>query len=99
MKARVKLNGDVAEVKVLADHEMETGQRKDGKGNIIPAHHITDLTARHKGDIVFVASLGPAVSKNPYLAFAFSGVAKGDTIDLDWVDNKGQTDQLTVNVK
>ena len=99
MKARIKLKGGVAQVKVLAKHQMETGLRKDSNGNIIPAHHITDLTARHKGEVVFVASMGPAVSKNPYLAFSVQGVAKGDTIDLAWLDNQGESATLTAKVK
>ena len=99
MKARVKLKIDVAQVKVLAKHQMETGLRKDGNGNIIPAHHITDLTAKHKGEVVFVASMGPAVSKNPYLAFSVQGVAKGDTIDLAWIDNQGASATLAAKVK
>ena len=99
IKARVKLTGDVAEVKILATHQMETGLRKDGNGNIIPAHHITDLTAKHKDEVVFVASMGPAVSKNPYLAFSVQGVAKGDTIDLAWVDNQGDSATLSAKVK
>jgi sulfur-oxidizing protein SoxZ len=41
MKIRATLQGDVADIKVLMNHPMETGQRKDAKtGQAIPAHFI-----------------------------------------------------------
>ena len=36
MKIRANLAGDTTEVKVLMSHEMETGQRKDAQGKVIP---------------------------------------------------------------
>ncbi len=38
------------------------------------------------------ANWGPAVSKNPYLAFGVKGAKAGDTLKLSWVDNKGNTE-------
>ncbi len=43
MKIRAKLNGDVAEISVLIGHAMETGQRKDAAGKVIPAHFIQSI--------------------------------------------------------
>jgi sulfur-oxidizing protein SoxZ len=91
MKIRASLQGDVVEVKVLMSHEMETGQRKDGAGAVIPAHYIQTVTAECNGKPVMTAEWGPAVSKNPYLSFKFKGGAKGDKIKITWIDNKGET--------
>jgi sulfur-oxidizing protein SoxZ len=91
MKIRASLQGDVVEVKVLMSHEMETGQRKDASGAVIPAHYIQSVTAECNGKTVMTAEWGPAVSKNPYVSFKFKGGAKGDTIKVTWVDNKGET--------
>jgi sulfur-oxidizing protein SoxZ len=91
MKIRATLNGDTVEVKVLMAHEMETGQRKSASGAVIPAHFITNVTATWNGRTVLAAEWGPAVSKNPYVAFKFKGAAKGDKIAVTWVDNKGET--------
>jgi sulfur-oxidizing protein SoxZ len=91
IRIRAKMKGDVAEVKALMSHNMETGQRKDKKtGEKIPAHYIKDVTCTHKGNAVMVAHWGPAVSKNPYLSFKFKGAAKGDSITVSWVDNKDE---------
>ena len=90
IKIRAKQSGDVTKVKALISHPMETGFRKNKKtGKKIPAHLIQEVTCEHKGNTVFTAQWGAAVSKNPYLAFELKGTAKGDTLKLSWVDNKG----------
>jgi sulfur-oxidizing protein SoxZ len=43
MKIRATMAGDKVEVKVLMSHEMETGQRKDAKGAVIPAWFIRTI--------------------------------------------------------
>ena len=91
MKIRAKAEGDVVDVKVLFGHEMETGQRKDANGNVIPAHFIQTVSATYKDRTVLSAQWGPAVSKNPFLAFKFKGGAQGEKIKITWVDNKGAT--------
>jgi sulfur-oxidizing protein SoxZ len=92
IRIRAKMKGDVAEVKALMSHPMETGLRKNKKtGKKIPAHFIKEVVAEHKGNKVLVASWGVAVSKNPYLSFKFKGAAKGDMITISWSDNKGES--------
>jgi len=98
MRIRAASNGTETEVKVLMSHDMETGQRKDASGALVPTHPITELTAPHNGRVVLAAQFGPAVSKNPYLQFKFAGGAKGDKVNVSWVDNKGdkRTDEVVV---
>ena len=91
MKIRAANKDGVTEVKMLVSHEMETGQRKDSAGAVVPAWFITELTARHGDKLVLSCEFGPSVSKNPYLAFKFKGGAKGDKITVSWKDNKGDT--------
>lgn len=99
MKIRATMSGDKVEVKVLMAHEMETGQRKDSKGALIPAHFIQSVTATHNGKVVLSAQWGPAVSKNPFLSFKFSGGKPGDKVQVTWTDNKGEkrTDEATIS--
>ena len=99
IKMRASLRGDETTVKALITHAMETGLRKDKKGNKIPAHHITEVTCEHAGKTVMVAQWGPAVSKNPYLAFKFKGAKAGDSVKLSWVDNKGESDSSEAKIK
>jgi sulfur-oxidizing protein SoxZ len=83
--------GDKATVRVLMSHEMETGQRKDSEGKVIPAWYIQDVTARLNGREVLTAQWGPSVSKNPFLQFSLKGAKVGDKIAVTWKDNKGDT--------
>lgn len=98
MKVKAKMKGAAVEVKLLAKHPMETGQAKDQDGNPIPAHYIEDLSAEVAGETVFVASLGPAVSKDPYLKFYYQG-AVGDQITLRWRDNQGAEEVTEATVQ
>jgi sulfur-oxidizing protein SoxZ len=91
MKIRAANKDGVTEVKVLVSHEMETGQRKDSAGAVVPAWFITELSAKHNDKLVLSSEFGPSISKNPYLAFKFKGGAKGDKIVVSWKDNKGDT--------
>jgi sulfur-oxidizing protein SoxZ len=92
MRIRVTLIGDTADVKVLMNHPMETGLRKDAKtGQMVPAHYITEVTAQHNGKLVLSALWGPAVSQNPFLQFRFKGGAAGDKVVVAWKDTKGET--------
>jgi sulfur-oxidizing protein SoxZ len=99
MRIRAVAKDGTVNVKVLMAHEMETGQRKDGSGKLVPAHYIRSVAATHGGRTVLSAQWGPAVSKNPFLEFNFKGGQKGDKISVTWEDNKGdkRTDEAVIN--
>ena len=62
-RIRAAVQGDKVVVRVLMTHEMESGQRKDADGKVIPAHHIREVSVGHNGRPVLTAQWGPAVSK------------------------------------
>lgn len=99
MRIRAQAQGGNAVVRVLMSHEMETGQRKDSAGKVIPAWHITDVSATHNGKQVMSAEWGPAVAKNPFLQFTIKGAKAGDKVAVTWKDNRGETrtDEATVS--
>ena len=99
MRIRAQAQGGNIIVRVLMAHEMETGQRKDSAGKVIPAWHISDVTASHNGKPVLSAEWGPAVAKNPFMQFTVKGGKVGDKIAITWKDNKGdtRTDEATVS--
>ena len=98
MRIRASVKDGITEVKVLMSHEMETGQRKDSQGKVIPAWHIQNVTATWNGKTVLTAQWGPAIAKNPFLSFRFKGGAKGDKVAITWVDNRGdkRTDEAVI---
>ncbi len=99
MRIRAQATGDKATVRVLMSHEMESGQRRDANGKLVPAWHIAEVTAEHNGKVVMTAEWGPAVAKNPYLQFYVKGAKAGDKIAISWKDNRGDTrrDEATVS--
>lgn len=92
IKIRATLQGDVADVKALMNHMMETGFRKDpGTGHVIPAHFIRQVVATVNGKTVVDAQWGPSVSKNPVMGFRVKGAKAGDKVAIKATDNKGET--------
>ena len=98
MRIRATLQGDVADVRILMRHPMETGQRKDSKGEIVPAHFIQTVLVAHNGRTVLDAQWSQAVSRDPFLGLRVRGAKAGDKITVTWTDNKGdkRTDEATV---
>ena len=100
IKIRAKISGDTTQVKCLMTHPMETGLRKDKKtGELIPAHFINEVTAESGGKTVMTTNWSGGISKNPYLAFSFTGAAKGDEVKISWVDNQGGSGSGTAKIK
>jgi len=100
MKIRAKLKGETVEVKALMNHPMETGLRKDKKtGEVIPAHFIQEVVAKSGDKTVMTALWSGGISKNPYIAFKFAGAAKGDSVELTWSDNKGESQAASAEIK
>jgi sulfur-oxidizing protein SoxZ len=98
MKIRAVLQGDMADIRILMMHPMETGQRKDAKGEIVPLHFIRSVSVTHNGKPVLDAQWSQGVSRNPFLGLRVKGAKAGDKIGVTWVDNKGdkRTDEATV---
>jgi len=93
IKLRTKFKKGKVQVKALITHPMETGLRKNKKGEIIPAHHITKVIVEANGKEVLDADWSGSVSKNPFLSFKYAGT-KDDKVKLTWKDNTGKSDSL-----
>ncbi len=96
MRAIIK-DGKV-DVRLLMSHEMETGQRRDGKGAVVPAWFIQNVVVTLGSRTVLSAQWGQSISKNPYLNFRFSGARAGDKLVVTWFDNRGdkRSDETTI---
>lgn len=78
--------GESFDVKVLISHPMESGQRRDDNGAIVPRRIIKRFTCVLDGEEVMSMDLFPAIAANPFLVF--SAVAeKSGTLTLTWVDD------------
>ncbi len=90
IKLRATVKGDEGEIRVMLPHPMESGQRRDAGGQLVPAHYITTVQVSVNGRPVIEGGLGTAVSANPLFAFQIAGVKPGDRLAVSWLDNKGQ---------
>lgn len=90
--------GETFEIKTLIAHDMETGHRRDGAGNLIPRNIINRFVATYDGEEIFSADLFPGVAANPYLAFSTIATVSGD-ITFAWTDDPGNTHTETVRLK
>src|SRR5690348_17671114 len=93
MKMRATAQNGITEIRVLMTHPMETGQRKDSSGNLVPVHFIQNVLVKLNGKTVVDAQISQAVSRNPVFSFRVKGGAKGDKVEVSWVDNKGESNQ------
>ncbi len=99
IRIRANARDGVTTVRAIMNHEMETGQRKDkDTGEPIPAHFIQEVTAKWNDEVVMTGLWSSGVSKNPYLSFMFNGGEKGDTVEITWVDNKGESETGTAEI-
>ena len=89
MKMRATLAGGNTDVRVLMTHPMTTEQQSKGQ-----PHFIQNVTVKVNGKTVVEAQMSQAVSRNPVFSFRLKGGAKGDRIEVGWLDNKGETNQI-----
>ena len=80
--------GESIVIKTLISHPMDSGQRKDGDGNLIPRSIINRFTCEFNGQSVVDVTLEPAISTNPYFEFQ-SLVPESGTFTFTWYDDDG----------
>jgi sulfur-oxidizing protein SoxZ len=103
-KPRVKVPksakaGEVVTIKSLISHKMESGQRKDADGNVVPRSIINRFTCDFNGVSVVDVAIDPAVSTNPYFEFDARVDAAGEFV-FTWYDDDGSvyTDRKAIEI-
>jgi len=100
MKIRLKNVDGVVQVKVIMNHPMETGQRRDkNTGKLIAAHFINKIKVAVNDKDVLVSRCSGGISKNPYFGFQVNGAKSNDRITVSWFDNLGESDSTEAVVK
>ena len=98
IKIRAQIQGDVTEVRILMQHPMETGQRKDDKGQTLPAQFIQSFTVSLNGKPIIDGQLNTSISRNPLFSFKVRGVKGGDKLAVTWADNTGDKRQHEITI-
>jgi sulfur-oxidizing protein SoxZ len=90
IKIRATLQGDLTEIRILMQHPMETGQRKDpATGRLITPHFIQTFTVSANGNPLIDGQLNTSIARNPLFAFRAKGLKAGDRIVVHWNDSNG----------
>lgn len=91
--AQVK-KGEPFEIRVLVQHPMETGFRRDMGGQAVPMNIVDKLVCRINGREVFRAELGTGIAANPYLSFHAVAEQSGP-VEVEWSDDRGERGRAT----
>jgi len=91
--------GDDFEIRLLIAHPMESGQRRDDVGQLVPRFIIHEFTCIYGGEQVLRIDMFPAIAANPFFTFSVRAVDSG-TITLRWVDDNdaAQTENIAITV-
>jgi len=91
--------GDIIDIKVIVQHDMESGFRRDEQGNIIPRDILRGFLCTYNGTEVFRADLHPGTGANPMIVFSTVATETG-TFEFTWTGDNDYlaktTSQLTV---
>ena len=98
IKIRAQLQGEVTDIRVLLQHPMETGQRRDDSGRLLSAHYIQTFSVTLNGQPLVNGQLNTSISKNPLFTFRARGLKAGDKLAVGWTDNLGESrrDEITL---
>jgi sulfur-oxidizing protein SoxZ len=77
--------GDVIEIRVVIQHPMETGFRREG-GERVKRNAIHSLACRYNGAEVFRATLSTGIAANPSIRFFMRAQESGE-LDFWWLDD------------
>ncbi len=93
IRIRTTLHDGLTTVQAIVKHPMDTGNSHDPEtGKVIPAFFIETVTIHHGDKVIMTCDWSRAVSRNPYLSFAFYGAKTGDTLRISWQDSRGNTE-------
>jgi sulfur-oxidizing protein SoxZ len=81
--------GEVITVRLLIQHDMETGYRQDMDGRVIPRNVIQLVRCELGGVEVFRAEPSSGISANPYFEFSLR-VAQAGMWVVTWLDDAGE---------
>jgi len=80
--------GEVILIRTLVSHVMESGQRKDANGKVIPRNIINRFSCSFNGRPVLACQIEPAIAANPYFEFS-ARVEESGTFQFTWAADDG----------
>lgn len=89
--------GEVVSVRSLISHIMESGQRRNDDGELIPRSIINRFVCDFNGVNVVDVTIEPSISTNPYFQFE-AVVNETGTFNFTWYDDDGSVYEETADI-
>ena len=86
--------GEIVPIRVIVQHDMESGFRHTERGVQVPRDIIRDFICTYDGVDVFRAELHPAVGANPTFSF-FTVATQSGTLEFKWTGDHGYTSSVS----
>lgn len=86
--------GEVIQIKTMIQHPMESGFRRDMRGERIPRDILEHFHCEYDGETVFKAEFFPAVAANPFLTF-YTRATQSGQLTFTWTDQNGAVETAT----
>jgi len=86
--------GDIIEIRVIVQHDMESGFRHTETGQRVPRDIIRDFLCTYNGVEVFRVELHPGMGANPMIIFTTVATESG-TLEFNWSGDDGYASSTT----
>jgi sulfur-oxidizing protein SoxZ len=86
--------GEILEIRIIVQHDMESGFRHTETGQRIPRDIIRDFRCAYNGVEVFRVELHPAMGANPLIVFTTTAIESG-TLEFKWSGDNGYASSTT----
>ena len=90
--------GEEFQVRLLIQHPMETGFRRDVDGNVLETNLLETLSLDFDGQPVFNALTMNALTANPFLTFVVV-IKQSGKFNARWRDMKGNLGSISASVR
>ena len=86
--------GEILEIRIIVQHDMESGFRHTETGQRIPRDIIRDFRCTYNGVEVFRVELHPGMGANPLIVFTTTAIESG-TLEFKWSGDNGYASSTT----
>ena len=90
--------GEEFQIRLLIQHPMETGFRRDVDGNVLETNLLETLSLDFEGQPVFNALTMNALTANPFLTFVVV-IKQSGKFNARWRDMKGNVGSISASVR
>lgn len=89
--------GDIITLKAMIRHPMESGYRRDSKGEVIPRMILSKFECLLDDELIFSADFGPGIAAQPLTVFSHRAEKSG-RLTFRWTEQTGEVFEDTAEL-